>query len=280
MALATAPTTTDSESASASVTVSVSVSVSDAAEPGIATRLATAVDALASVVVELEPDRLAGSDAAPLYADLARLERLVVAGKALLAPRIARRRHWEVAGHRSPVSLLATLEGVSTGQARRTLEVGQRLASLPSTEDVLRKGGLSGPKMAEISEAAVLDPSSEASLLAGAEDEPLHDVKERCQRVRATSARRDPVATIKRVHATRHFTSWTDAEGAFCYQGRDTADRGALLLSRLTPVVNRLRQARRAAAQEARPSPAKGRGRLHRSLNLKRRSAPTPCSAC
>ncbi len=172
----------------------------------------------------------------------ARLERLVLAGKTLLAPRIAESGHWESEGHRSPAGLLAALEGVSAGQARRTLETGQRLTALPSTEEALRSGTLSGPKVVEIAQAATLDPGAEESLLAGAATEPLHVVKERCQRSRATSATRDPMATYRRIYTERFFTAWTDAEGAFCFQGRDTADRGALLMARLDPLADRLRR--------------------------------------
>jgi len=46
--------------------------------------------------------------------------------------------------------------------------------------------------------------------------------------------------TYRRIHAERSFAAWTDAEGAFCFHGRDTADRGALLLARLDPLADRL----------------------------------------
>jgi len=224
---------------------------------GLSARVSSLADALGSLVADLDPELLVGRDAAALYGDFARLERLVVAGKTLLAPRIAVSGHWEVEGHRSPASLLATLEGGTAGQARRTLETGQRLSSLPSTEEALRRGTLSGPKAAEIAHAASLDPSAESSLLAGSDAEPLHVIKERCHQVRATSAARDPLDALARVHAGRTFTWWTDPEGAFCFQGRDTAERGARLLARLVPTADRLRSDRRAtSATEAALRPA------------------------
>lgn len=218
--------------------------------PGLSARMTSVAEALGSVVADLDPGVLLGADAASLYATFARIERLVVAGKTLLAPRIAESGHWETEGHRSPAALLAALEGVSAGQARRTLETGQRLGSLPSTEAALRTGTLSGPKVSEIAQAATVEPEAEGSLLAGSDHEPLHVVRERCQRVRATSAAKDPRATLAAIHAARSFTSWTDPEGAFCFQGRDTPEQGARLLARLTPVANRLRSARRAAARD------------------------------
>ena len=229
-----------------------------AAQPGLATRMASLATALAQVVADLDPGLLLGSDAAALYGDFARLERLVVAGKTLLAPRIAESGHWETEGHRSAAGLLATLEGGSAGAARRTLETGRRLADLPGTTDALRAGTLSGPKLTEIAQAAASDPGAEGALLAGSGDEPLQVIKERCAEVRATSAAADPVATWAAIAARRSFTWWNDAEGAFCYQGRDTAERGAALLARLVPVANRLRHDRRAAATTATPSTGSG----------------------
>ena len=163
-------------------------------DPGLAARTASVSELLGALVADLDPDTLLGSDAASLYADFARIERLVGAAKTLLAPRIAASGHWEAEGHRSPAGLLAILEGGSAGQARRTLETGQRLHTLPSVEEALREGRLSGQKAAEIAGAATLDPRGEAQLLAGSEDEPLRATRERCQRFRATSPNEDPLA--------------------------------------------------------------------------------------
>ena len=230
---------------------SVAQDGSSPARAGLSARMSSLRTELASLVADLAPGLLLGGDAAALYADFAGLEHLVTAGKALLAPRIAESGHWQEEGHRSPADLLATLEGGSAGQAKRTLEAGRRLADLPGTEEALRKGTLSGPKLVEITHAASLDPGAEGLLLAGSGTEPLHVVKERCQKVRTQATTADPAAALARIHRDRSFTSWTDAEGAFCFRGRDTAERGAKLLARLVPVANRLRNDRRAAVTGA-----------------------------
>ena len=217
------------------------------AATGVGAPVILATDLLSGVLATLDPARLTGPDAADLYRMFAAVERLSMAGKTLLAPRIDQSGIWRDGGHRSPAVMLAELEGVPTGQARNTLEVGHRLPELPGTEEALRSGTLSGPKVTELSGAAVLDPANEGHLLDGAGDEPLQKVKERCHRARATAERRDPVAAVRRIHAARHFSSWTDAEGAFCFQGRDTADRGAKVLEQLQHTVTRLRAAGRAA---------------------------------
>jgi len=222
---------------------------------GLLARMSAAKNLIGALVADLDPDTLLGADAASLYAEISGAERLLVAAKTLLAPRIAASGHWESEGHRSPASLLADLEGVSAGQARRTLATGQRLSELPSVERALRQGRLSGAKAAEITDAATLDPRAETTLLAGSEDESLQATKERCQRFKATSSRHDPLASAQRIHATRAFHHWTGADGAFCFRGQDTPERGVALLARLVPVANRLRRARRAAATEATDSP-------------------------
>jgi hypothetical protein len=224
------------------------------AGPGIGARVGQATGILSEVLATLDPSRLTGPDAAELYGMFAAVERLSMAGRTLLAPRIDESGVWRDGGHRSPAVMLAELEGVSTGHARNTLEVGHRLPELPGTEGALRSGVLSGPKVAELSGAAVLDPGSEESLLSGAADQPLQKVRERCLRARSTVGRQDPVAAVRRIHAARQFSSWTDAEGAFCFQGRDTADRGAKILEQLQHTVTRLRKATRAAEAEPTPS--------------------------
>ena len=220
-------------------------------ESGLGARLAAALGVLESVVSELDPSRLTGADATELYGSLVGLERLTNAGKTLLAPRIEASGIWRERGHRNAPVMLAALEGVGVGQAQHTLVNGQRLEQLPGTEAALRTGTLSGPKVTELTGAGVLAPERETALLEGAAEAPLQAVRERCQRSRATSGPDDPSARVRRIREARHFSSWTDPEGAFCYQGRDTPDRGAQILAHLGQVATRLRRASRSAGDEA-----------------------------
>jgi hypothetical protein len=222
-----------------------------AVDAGLGVRLESARGLLAVVVGEVDPDCLDGAGAAGLYAAFAALERLAVAGKTLVAPRIEASGVWREGGHANAATMLAEVEGVSPGQARHTLVMGHRLEELPGTRDVVRTGQLSAAKVFELTGAGILDPGREQDLLAGAEHQPLQAVKDRCHRARATSGAKDPRATIRRIRAERHFSWWTDPEGAFCYQGRDTADRGAKILARLGPVVQALATAAREADTEA-----------------------------
>jgi len=245
------------------------VSRTEGGDHRIGPKVEQATALLAGVVADLDPSRLTGPDASKLYELFAGVERLSMAGKTLLAPRIDDSGVWRDTGHRTPAAMLAELEGVPTGQARNTLEVGQRLHQLPGTEDALRSGVLSGAKVSELSGAAVLDPAGEAALLQGAAEQPLQLVKERCQRSRATSVHNDPVAAVRRIRRDRHFTWWTDGEGAFCYNGRDTADRGARILQQMDHTAGRLRRSEvrtpRTAGSVADPDPDKNRERNRRA---------------
>ncbi len=209
-------------------------------ESGLAYRLASIETELGALVADLDPARLDGAGAAEVYGRFAALGRLTLAGKTLLAPRIEESGIWKGHGEPSASRFLASIEGITPGQARRTLEVGERLLELPRCADAMRAGELSEPKLAAITASAVIAPESEATLLDGAGDAPIGVVTERCRRVAATASGADPVAATRRIHADRSFASWIDAEGAFCFRGRDTADRGAALLARLDHTASHL----------------------------------------
>ena len=156
----------------------------------------------------------------PLWRLLARLERLVTAAKTLLAPRIEEA--GQLGGGRPPFGRPACWppwRGAPRARPGARWRRDGAWSTCPGTEAALRQGSLSGPKLSEVTQAATLDPDSEGALLAGIDSESLPVVKERCQRLRATSASEDPVATLSRIHADRSFTTWNDAEGAFCFAG-------------------------------------------------------------
>src|ERR1035441_8939900 len=99
---------------------------------GLRSRLEEASAALSSLVAELDPSLLNGRDATDLYAAFAGLERLSTAGKTLLAPRIDESGIWRNSGHRTAATMLASLEGISTGQARNTPQGGHRSEERPA----------------------------------------------------------------------------------------------------------------------------------------------------
>ena len=221
-------------------------------DPGLRARMDACVEGFASVVGPLDPDRLSGADARELYASVARMERLALGAKAVLARRIDDSGVWRDGGHRDAASLLGSLEGVPAGQARPVLELGHQLAVLPGTEEAVRSGRLSRSKATELAGAASGDPSSEDRLLAGAEDEPFPTFRDRCRRAKAAQATADPMAATRRAHANRSLTWWNDPDGTFHYRGSDTAERGAKLVGRLGPLSDAIRaEAKRVGSPQA-----------------------------
>ena len=109
-----------------------------------------------------------------------------------------------------------------------------------------------------------LDPSAEGRLLAGSESEPLHVVKERCQKVRATVGRHDPAATLARIHAQRSLHLVDRRRGGVLLPGRDSAERGAQAAGPAGP-----------GGQPPAPRPAGGTPPLA-AIRATRRDSPLP----
>jgi hypothetical protein len=222
-------------------------------DAGLCERLDAALGLVSTLVAELDPDCVDGPGATVLYGSFVGIERLATAGKTLLAPRIDASGVWRDEGHRNAAEMLGLLEGISTGAARNTLVNGERLGQLPGTEAALRAGELSAPKVTELTGAGILSPERESELLVGATEDSLGVIRQRCRRSRATAAGADPMATTRKIRAARNFSSWTEEEGAFCYRGRDTAERGARILASLAETATRLRKSRRTESPQSEP---------------------------
>ena len=197
--------------------------------------------ALATLASGLDVACLSGPDAAALYRALCAGTRRVVALKALLASRIETSGWFRDEGHGSTAAYLAFLEGTTDGEARRTLACGRALATLPGVEEAAREGKLSAPKLAEVTEVAAEHPEAEAALLSGIAERSLAEVVHRGRAVRQRRTGDDARARAARLWRRRFFAHHTDAEGAFCFRGRDTPERGARLLALLEAEVEALR---------------------------------------
>ena len=99
-----------------------------------------------AVVGELEPERLAGGDAAALVEVFATVKKLCGAGEALAARRVAETMEWRRAGERSAAHWLARRTGSTVGAAAASIETAQRLEDLPATDQAFRTGRLSRSK--------------------------------------------------------------------------------------------------------------------------------------
>ncbi|HUR49325.1 MAG TPA: hypothetical protein VMY88_07365 [Acidimicrobiales bacterium] len=200
---------------------------------------------LGIVVRGLEPGALDGPGAATGVAVFAAIENMAAAGKALCATRVARTRHWRIAGDRTPAHWVARTTGCSIAEAMAATQVPERLGALPETDAQFRAGGLTLAQTRHITEAASADPRSESHLLELAHREPLPVLRDHCQRVIAAACE-DDEARYRKVHDGRYLRSWTNAEGAFRMDISGTPDAGAEVMAALEPIAKRLgRQARR-----------------------------------
>src|SRR5918994_3763329 len=97
---------------------------------------------LAGCVNGLDPDRVAGRDAAELWAAFDRVERLAAAGKTLLARRLADTHQPDETGTKTAAEALARRGGTSVGAARDALETSTGLHDVPQVEAAMRRGDL------------------------------------------------------------------------------------------------------------------------------------------
>jgi len=183
--------------------------------------------AIDGVVRVLDPDVLAPADASRLLDEAIAIERAGVALRVLVADRASLHApSWT--GHRSPEEALAQRTGTSYGEAKKTLESSHKLRDLPKTQEALRKGELSSSQLNEIGPAAT--PENEGRLLDSARNEDARGLKKVCEtEKRKARTEDDERRRHERIRKDRHYKSWTDHEGAYCYSGRTTADEGAKL---------------------------------------------------
>lgn len=174
-----------------------------------------ALEELRPYVAELDPGRVTTQQAAELVELFAEAERVLAAGRILLAPRAAEGDAWCRAGHRTPASWLARVMGSGFGEAIRTIETGERVATLPDTADALRMGRLSPAQAHAVATAAAKHPEAEPDLLAWAEEGTLKQLKGLARQVEASAmAQEDATERENRIHRGRYLRSWTDADGA------------------------------------------------------------------
>ena len=188
----------------------------------------SAVATLKRVARELDPLRFNGSDVAALLEEVIDGERVCAAMKALLARRVEETGAWKESGHKSAAHLLAATSGVTVTAAARALETAHDLDALPATSEAFRAGEISEVQAHAITEAARMDPSAEADLLAtAAEQWTVEGLRQAARKVRAT-AQPDDAAWARDMHVRRSHRQWTDRDGMYCGTYRLTPDDGAL----------------------------------------------------
>lgn len=212
-------------------------------------QISSIVSRLRDAVSSFDPSTLGGTDAARLVDLFAEAERLAVAGRTLAVGRVATTRAWADSGHRTAAVWLASRTKSGLRDAICTLGTAHNLRVLPATREQFVSGALSGIQAAEISAAAAVDPSAEASLLQMATTETIGSLRERCREVTAAVAGDEDAC--ERIRRGRYLRNWCDRDGAVRLDARLAPDDGALLLAVVSASAERLRsEARRSGQRE------------------------------
>jgi hypothetical protein len=181
---------------------------------------------LEAMLASVDPTAMHATDAVAVLAAANAIEQRAASLKILVADRAADAGTWARAGHRSPEAWLSQTTGTSYGDAAATLGASAKLSELPSIGAAVRRGELSAPQVQQVAAAAT--PENEQRLLDAAARENVDRLRKTCAREMArTRSVAEEQARHDRIHRARFHRSWTDAEGAYCYEGRTTAAIGA-----------------------------------------------------
>ena len=216
------------------------------------TELGGMVTSLEAMLSSLDPALLHPCDAVRVLNAAADVEQRAAALKTLVAGRAAQGGEWARHGYRSPEEWLSQTTGTSYGQAAGTLNASEKLAELPSLAKAVREGELSGAQLNELASAAT--PANEKQLLDASKRQSFKQLRRTCanEKAKARSVERDE-ARHARIHRERYYRSHTDADGAYCFEGKATAAVGARIEGALAAEADTIFKQARA---EGRTEPA------------------------
>ena len=181
---------------------------------------------LDTLLASLDVAVMHATDAVAVLDAASAVEQRAAAIKTLVADRAADAGTWAAEGHRCPEAWLSQKTGTTYGEAARTLGASARLPELPAVNEALRRGDLSAPQLREIAGAATAE--NEQRLLDAAAQENLKQLQRTCANEAArTRSAAEERARHDRIHQARFHRSWTDVDGAYCYEGKTTAMVGA-----------------------------------------------------
>jgi hypothetical protein len=194
-----------------------------------------AIDELCSV----HPTLLSSTDASRLLSDVARLANKLDAYKAALASHAIQAGAAQLEGARDNASWVAAKTGASVGVAKSVLQTAAVLQTQPDVASAFASGDLSVAQASLISTAVTSSPASASSLVEFARrGVSLNELKKSCRAVSSVqTSREQEVSHWQRLRSRRFLRTWTDNDGMVNGQFRLMPDDGAVLLSRLSPMV-------------------------------------------
>jgi len=198
----------------------------------------------------LETESLSGPGAVSVLTTVVEVLRVATSAKLALASRIDASGVARESGYRNAAAQLADIEGVGVGAASATLLTAERLRECPAVGEAMANGELSEHQAKTIAAAAVLAPDKQDQLVEAAHKKSITELGDDCRRIRAATAKENPMATFQAIHADRSVRHWCDEQGALCLQGRFTGDAGARLVASLDHVANEFFEAARTSGSK------------------------------
>jgi hypothetical protein len=172
--------------------------------------LLSAESALEVAARDFDPGAWSGAEALAVVEAAGVVRRLVDGILAKAAKRLEDTAEHTRHSDRSAAELCARVTGVSSGEAKRAIEVAAKLEALPATDAAVRAGKLSARAADLIVAAASEDPTVERELIKAAAKGmvPLRDAV-----IAARARREDETERAKRQQAARSFRMWPTADG-------------------------------------------------------------------
>lgn len=230
------------------MSVSVAVSTSSICPSGStgADALLAAAAALRSVLSSFAPESLLGPECVRVTEALAETERCCASVRLMTAAAAVDAGAHLSLGFRDGASWLALQSGSTRHQARRDLDVADRLEDCPDTRRAFLAGEISKDAVTEILEAEADMPGVEGDLLDQARHSDLSQLRDAARELRQA---RTPVADLHaQQHQARSFRHWRDRLGMVCFAGRLTPEVGVPLIARLEAAAAEAKRAARACA--------------------------------
>lgn len=158
-----------------------------------------ASDLLEKANLELEPELLTVEDARRLLAGYARIQRLGGFGVAALSRKL------------NDAAELARATGTSIGKAKETASTGNVLVGSGDLDSALRHGDVSLDQATEIAKAEEVSPGVATKLLAVAQEQPFHVLKEEVRKAKLEAEQHQDLS--ERQRAARRARSHVDELG-------------------------------------------------------------------
>ncbi len=221
-----------------------------------ATTWSSTHDQLDRLVVDLDVDRLAGSDAHAALGHVLAMQKVLAGAELLLLRRVRATGAWSGDGERDLTAWHAARSGGRYGASARSIETAESLVDRPALERAVRAGALSGEQAAVIAAAARADPGAEDELVARAADEPLRSTRRRADRVidAARSAEQEAERTARQ-QATRAVRFGRDRDGSWTMDAKLPPPLGAEVQAELERLAQgAFTQARTEGRRESQPA--------------------------